>query len=199
MVSIYIDMDDVLCESNQTFLRILEKDFNKKVPYDEITSFDLKQSFGLTDEEYSVFFDRIHDPIEMIQHTALNGARQVLDIWNHNGYKINILTGRPSAAQAVSLQWLAHHQFKYDEFSIVNKYDRDSSNGETTLSLESLSEMTFDLAVEDSGNMAKFLSETMNTPVALLDRPWNRSFTFNNNVTRCTDWDDIKTKFEILE
>ncbi len=199
MVSIYIDMDDVLCESNQTFLKVLEHEFDRKVDYDQITTFDLKQSFNLSDDEYDLFFERIHDPDEMIQHLPSKGAKHVLDNWNSKGYHINILTGRPSAAHSISLQWLDRHQFKYHDFCIVDKYDRDSSKSNNTLSLESLSQLSFDLAVEDSGQMALFLSEEMNTPVALMDRPWNRSFSFNNLVHRCSDWNDIKIKFEILE
>ena len=199
MVSIYIDMDDVLCESNQTFLKILEQNFNKKATYEQITTFDLKTSFDLSDDEYDRFFERIHDPDEMIQHLPSKGAKQVLDTWSSKGYRINILTGRPSAAHSVSLEWLDLHQFKYHEFCIVNKYNRASSMSDQTLTLESLSELSFDLAVEDSGQMALFLSEEMNTQVALMDRPWNQSFSFNNLVHRCSDWNDIKTQFEILE
>jgi len=66
------------------------------------------------------------------------------------------------------------------------------------MSMETLSKQYFDLAVEDSGQMARFLSENMNLRVALLDRPWNRSMSFNSNVQRCADWKEIKKKFERL-
>ena len=52
--------------------------------------------------------------------------------------------------------------------------------------------------LEDSGQMAKFLSETMDVTVALIDRPWNQDIDFNGKVHRCMDWDDVKTKFETL-
>ncbi len=195
MRSIYIDMDDVLSESNQAFLDILERDFNKKVAYSQIKSFDLKESFGLTEDEYSHFFNCIHHPDEMIHHAPVRGSQEVLRHWHQNGYKIRILTGRPLAAKEVSLQWLDMHGFYHDSFFIVNKYGRETSNGEQTLSLEALSTCHFDLAVEDSGQMARFLSEKMGVKVALLDRPWNRSMSFNHNVVRCKHWTDIKKKF----
>lgn len=199
MASIYIDMDDVLCESNETFLTILEKNFNKKFDYDQITTFDLKKSFGLTDEEFTDFFELIHDPVEMIQHKPVEGAKALLDAWDQKGYQINILTGRPVSAQEISLEWLNKHEFKYHEFSIVNKYQRESSIGASALTLEMLSELSFDLAIEDSGKMASFLSEQMDIPVVLLDRPWNRSFSFNEKVHRCRDWAEIKERFELLD
>jgi len=198
MTSIYIDMDDVLTESNQTFLRVLERDFNKKIAYSQIKTFDLQKSFGLSDDDYASFFDRIHQPHEMLQHTPVAGSRETLRLWHENGYKISILTGRPLHSRSVSLEWLNRHEVCHDAFFIVNKYGRDVCEGEMSMSLKTLENQSFDFAVEDSGQMAQFLSETMNLKVALLDRPWNRSMSFNSNVHRCSDWMEIKTKFERL-
>jgi uncharacterized HAD superfamily protein len=195
MTSIYIDMDDVLSASYQTFLHVLEREFGKKLDYTQITEFDLQKTFGLSDDEYSHFFDCIHNPDEMIQHAPVTGANELVCAWHDKGYDISILTGRPIDTQEVSLKWLTEHNFPYKTFSIVNKYGRDSSEGQNSMSLKTLSEQTFDLAVEDSGQMAKFLSETMNVTVALLDRPWNQSMSFNNKVHRCADWTEIKEKF----
>ena len=198
MTSIYIDMDDVLSESNQTFLHILERDLGKKMEYSQITTFDLQKSFDLSDDEYTRFFNCIHNPDEMIRHAPVTGAQEILKLWHDKGYSISILTGRPVHTRDVSLKWLELHEFAHDSFSIVNKYGRASSKGEMSMSLEALSKHSFDLAVEDSGQMARFLSETMDIRVALLDRPWNRSMDFNNNVLRCTDWAEIKLNFERL-
>ena len=41
MKSIYVDMDDVLTDSTEAFLAVLEQDFGKKVAFDEILDFDL--------------------------------------------------------------------------------------------------------------------------------------------------------------
>lgn len=198
MISIYIDMDDVLSESNQTFVKVLEREFGKQVDYGQITTFDLKQSFDLSDDEYIRFFDCIHTPDEMICHEPVKGARKTIEAWHDNGYTICILTGRPIDTHEVSLKWLNRNGFYHDTFSIVNKYGRDACKGEASMSLEELSLRHFDLAVEDSGQMAKFLSETMGVTVALLDRPWNRSLSFNENVHRCKDWREIQKKFERL-
>jgi len=198
MASIYIDIDDVLAESHQTFLQVLDKEFGKKATYAQITSFDLKQSFSLTDEEYRHFFECIHEPDEIISHRPVPGARAVMKKWHENGHRISILTGRPADTEAVSLEWLDRQGFTYDTFSIVNKYARKGSEGNGSISLDDLSRQSFDLAVEDSAGMAAFLSETMHVSVALLDRPWNRNFTFNGNVHRCCNWDDIQARFDHL-
>jgi uncharacterized HAD superfamily protein len=199
MTSIYIDIDDVLAESCQTFLHVLEREFDKKVSFSQITDFDLKKSFGLTDEEYQRFFDCIHQPDEMICHTPVPGARSTVQGWHDRGYEICILTGRPADAKEVSVQWLERHAFSYHRFQIVNKYGRKGSEGNGSISLQDLSRHSFDLAVEDSAQMAVFLSETMQVPVALLDRPWNRGFSFGEKVHRCRDWQEIQDRFSRFE
>jgi len=198
MTSIYVDMDDVLTQSYQTFIDVLEREFGKKTAYSQITNFDLQQSFGLTSEEYSHFFNCVHDPKEIIRHAPVPGAKRVITRWRRKGYRISIMTGRPSETRDVSMEWLDFHGFVYDSFSIVNKYGRDASNGDRSISLESLLTRAFDLAIEDSGQMARFLSEHMNVRVALLNRPWNQSLSFNNNVQRCSDWNEIEKIFGTL-
>lgn len=60
--------------------------------------------------------------------------------------------------------------------------------------------MNFCFAIEDSSDMAKFLSHDMKLPVALFDRPWNRNSQFSNPgsaklIYRCLDWNDIRNLF----
>lgn len=198
MISIYIDMDDVLTESYQTFINVLEREFGKTARYSQITSFDLQESFGLTPEEYEHFFECIHDPEEMIRHVPVEGARKMIADWHDKGYRICIMTGRPLDTKDVSIEWLDLHGFIYDSFSIVNKYGRNSSEGGISISLETLSTKRFNLAIEDSGQMAQFLSERMETRVALLNRPWNHHLSFNHNVVRCDGWADIGRFFGTL-
>lgn len=198
MVSIYVDMDDVIAKSYQTFITVLEREFGKKAHYSQITNFDLQASFGLTTEEYIHFFDCVHDPDEMICVAPVDGAKKMIADWHDKGYHICIMTGRPLITRDISIEWLDRHGFAYDSFFIVNKYGRGSSEGDQSVSLEALVTQKFDLAIEDSGHMAQFLSETMNTRVALLNRPWNHGLSFNHRVKRCEDWADINTFFGTL-
>jgi uncharacterized HAD superfamily protein len=196
--SIYVDMDDVLTQSSKVFLNVLEREFGKKKAYAQITDFDLKASFGLTETEYTHFFQCVHEPEEILGHTPVPGAKETMARWQRQGYRISIMTGRPTETRDASLVWLDRHGFTYDAFFIVNKYGRDGSNGDRSISLEDLSSRAFDLAVEDSGDMARFLSEHMDVRVALLNRPWNQNRSFNHKVRRCEDWTEIETCFGTL-
>ena len=48
MQSVYVDMDDVLCQTAQHFLTILERDFGKRFTFEQLTDFDVGQACELT-------------------------------------------------------------------------------------------------------------------------------------------------------
>ena len=49
--TIYIDMDDVLCQTARRFLDIVERQFGKRITYDQLTDFDIGHACSLRPEE----------------------------------------------------------------------------------------------------------------------------------------------------
>ena len=45
---IYIDLDDVLCETARAFIRLYREEWGREVVFEEISAFDLTKSFGLS-------------------------------------------------------------------------------------------------------------------------------------------------------
>ena len=78
MLPIYVDLDDVLCESTNAYLKILKREFNKKVHFENINSFDLKKAFDLTDSEFEYFFTIVHRHEEILSFKLIEGAIEVL-------------------------------------------------------------------------------------------------------------------------
>jgi uncharacterized HAD superfamily protein len=78
---------------------------------------------------------------------------------------------------------------------MVDKYSRKNIDRNMAISMEAFSEMKFCLAVEDSAAMAQHLSQQMGIPVALIDRPWNRTAKLNHNIQRYASWFDILNDF----
>ena len=58
--------------------------------------------------------------------------------------------------------------------------------------------MRFQLAIEDSPEMAVFLSQRMGIPVLLFDRPWNRSTDLDGSVQRCGNWQHIRRAVDAM-
>lgn len=196
MSPIYVDFDDVLSDTTRAFLKILKREFGKSVNFEEISSFDLKVSFNLSEKEYAHFFERVHQAEVIMAFPPLEGAIGVLEEWIKLGYQIAIVTGRLTSAYEASLDWLAKYNVPYHSFTMVDKYSRENIDTKIAISMQEFSEMKFRLAIEDSATMALHLSQKMDIPVAMMDRPWNRKVDLNHNLKRYTSWSEIRKDFK---
>ena len=192
MLPIYVDLDDVISDTAELFIAILNREFGKTVAFEDIFSFDLRVSFDLTESEYEHFFKVVHTPEVIMAFSPIDGAIDVLKGWAAQGCHIAIVTGRPTATYEASLNWLDKHDVPYHSFTMVDKYSREGVDRNIAISLEDLAIMKFSLAVEDSASMARYLSQHMGIPVVLVDRPWNRTADMNAKINRYTSWHHIR-------
>ena len=189
--TIYIDMDDVLCHTAQHCLKIIDREFGKAVAFEQLSTFDLGSACALQPDEIAELFRIVHHPDELIDLEPIEGAVTALRQWTAAGYDIAIVTGRPPPTYDASLEWLARHQVPYQTFTVVDKYGRFETASTIGITLPQLAERQFCWAVEDSLPMANYLAETMSIPVALMDRPWNRTAVEHALIGRYSRWDDI--------
>ena len=190
--TVYVDLDDVLCHAARHFLFIVERDFGKKIAFEQLTDFDVGHSCGLTAVERDELYRIVHRPDELLSMEPLTEAVEVLDSWASRGFQIAIVTGRPPESAEVSREWLAKHRIVYDSFTIVDKYSRFPHGTSGAMSLADLSARRFCWAVEDSLPMASYLSAQMRVPVALLNRPWNQGEE-EPGIFRYPDWGALKS------
>ena len=188
---IYVDMDDVLCETARQFLVVIEREFGKQIAYERLTDFDFETSCDLTAVQRAKLYEKIHYADEILAIEPIPEAIDVLNQWAGAGYQIAIVTGRPPDTYASSIEWLARFQVPYHSFTVVDKYGRFETENTVGLTLAELATKKFCWAVEDSLPMAKFLATTMNLPVALLDRPWNQQAVEHANITRYSGWKEL--------
>jgi uncharacterized protein len=186
--TIYVDLDDVLCETARHFLFILEREFNKRIAYDQLTDFDVGLSCGLRPAQAEELYRIVHRTDELLQMMPIDGAISTLRQWTKEGYQIAIVTGRPPDSYEPSLEWLSRYRVPYESFSMVDKYSRFATENTVAIHLDELAQREYCWAVEDSLPMAQFLATRMQLPVALIDCPWNRTSTDHVNVGRYGDW-----------
>jgi uncharacterized HAD superfamily protein len=191
MQTVYVDMDDVLCQTAQHFLTILERDFGKKFNFEQLTDFDVGQACELTEHEKQELYRIVHQGEELLRISPIPGAVDVLQQWSAARYEVAIVTGRPPDTYEPSVQWLKKHRVPHNSILIVDKYGRFAPDGSRCISLEALRNHSFCWAVEDSPIMAMYLASQMKVPVALLDRPWNRKHTNHELVSRHHNWIEI--------
>lgn len=193
-MKIYIDFDDVICETAMYFTKIAKDLFNIDVPYKEVQFFNLQKSFHLTAEQYDELMIAGHIPENLLAYEETPGASEVINKWIDEGHEVSIVTGRPFDAYEPSRKWLDDHGLKQVPLYCVDKYGRESFNQDFSYSmtLAELYSMTFDFAVEDSPAAFEHVLHFKNCKVAVFDRPWNRQEKFpNDNFVRCADWKAI--------
>jgi uncharacterized HAD superfamily protein len=196
--TIYVDLDDVLCQTARHFLVIIEREFGKRVAYEELTDFDVGNSCGLREMESELLYRIVHRPEELMQMAPIVEAIATVNQWAGAGYEIAIVTGRPPTSFEDSRAWLQQHRVAYHSFTMVDKYARFQTANTPAISLQELAMRQYCWAVEDSLPMAEFLASQMALPVALVDCPWNRSARDHANVSRHTDWPTIARSMPIL-
>jgi len=196
---IYVDFDDVLCETAQEFLRVLDREFGRKVAFDEIYSFDLAKSFGLDSASVARLMQRVHQPDVLAAMQPAPGAVEALRHWADAGCEIWVVTGRPAYTRSSSEAWLHRHRVPYDVLDFVDKYGRVDPREDRTdlLNLSELTKIDFCIAVEDSPDMVKFLTAHTRALVVMLARPWNEKMDLGSSArfTRCKNWQEILRKF----
>ena len=189
--TIYVDMDDVLCQAARHFLIIVEREFGRRISYEQLTNFDVGHACGLRPEERDELYRIVHQPDELLRMLPIEAALPVLKAWQEAGFEIAIVTGRPPDSYEPSVEWLARHGVSYSSFTVVDKYSRFTTDPSMAISLAELAAHRFCWAVEDSLSMAQFLASQMNVPVALIDCPWNRTNAAHAQVNRYATWPAI--------
>jgi uncharacterized HAD superfamily protein len=189
--TIYVDMDDVLCHTASGCLAIIEREFGKQIPFEQLTTFDLGEACGLRSEEISELFRIVHQPDELLKLKPMEEAAAVLNQWLAAGYEIAIVTGRPPSAYEASIEWAMRHKIPYHSFIIVDKYGRFATKNTIAITLSELAGRRFCWAVEDSPIMAEYLANQMQVSVALLNRPWNRTAIEHPIIKRYNHWSEI--------
>ncbi len=199
---IYIDIDDVLSHTIARLGQLLHQHFDKRVPYEEITEFDLARSFGLEEEEVERFLEIAHEPDAIRSIALVEGARPALEGWSRAGYEIHLLTGRPPFTEDATRAWLEQHAIPHVQLDFVDKYGRAHAWGEDVevLDLDDVRQLEFCLAVEDSLEVAVFLAAELEVEVALIDHPWNRDPSripdrARERIVRCRGWSEVVARF----
>lgn len=197
-MKIYIDFDDVICETAKFFTSLAKEHFNVDVPYDNVKFFNLQKAFNLDDAQYDKLMELGHLPENLLSYKETNGAVKTINKWASKNHEIFVITGRPFSAYTASRKWLDEHDLKNIKLFCVDKYGRENfvKNCNFNMSLDELYKMQFDFAVEDSPNAFEHLLHFKNCKVAVFKRPWNKNVTLpNKNFVQCNNWQDIDNFF----
>ncbi|MGN0354285.1 MAG: 2-dehydropantoate 2-reductase [Muricoprocola sp.] len=198
-MKIYIDFDDVICETAKYFTKIAKELFNIEVPYQQVQFFNLQKSFDLNDEQYNELMKAGHISENLLKYEETEGASETINKWVDEGHEVSVITGRPFDSYEPSRTWLDEHQLERIPIYFVDKYGRELFKQDCTynLTLEKLYSMKFDFAIEDSPAAFEHVLHFEQCKVAVFDRPWNRQSELpNDRFVRCLSWKEIDHIFE---
>ena len=198
-MKIYVDFDDVICETARYFTILAKGLFGIEVPYQQVQFFNLQKSFNLSDVQYDELMRAGHIPHNLLAYEETVGASETINKWVGEGHEVFIITGRPFDSYEPSRKWLDEHQLERIPIFFVDKYGREIFNKDCTysLTLEKLYRMNFDFAIEDSPLAFEHVLHFNQCKVAVFSRPWNRLAELpNNRFVRCEGWQEIDRIFE---
>ena len=189
---IYVDFDDVVCETARTLCVWAHEWFGVEVPYERVHWFDLRRSLGLNEEQYQHLMERAHEHDALLQYPPAPDAVETLADWQRQGFDVTIVTGRPASTRDASRAWLARYGLEDVAIIFVDKYQREPPappGAPRALTLEEFGALTFDVAVDDAPLALDLLLANPVTRVFVFDRPWNRDYMpACGQVERAVDW-----------
>ena len=193
-MKIYIDFDDVICETGIYFTKLAKELFGIDLPYSQVQFFNLQKAFDLNDEQYDILMKEGHTEKSLLSFEETTGASETINRWVDEGHEVSIITGRPFDSYEPSRKWLDDHGLSRLPLFCVDKYGRESFNQDCSysLTLKDLYSMTFDFAIEDSPAAFEHVMHFDNCTVAVFNRPWNESVPLpNESFIRCFNWKEI--------
>lgn len=197
-MKVYIDFDDVICETAVHFSKLAKEMFGIDVPYRQVQFFNLKKAFDLNDSQYDELMRAGHYPENLLAYEETPDASKIINKWIDEGHEVLVITGRPFDSYDPSRKWLDDHQLQRVPLYCVDKYGREifNQNVSYSMTLAELYDMDFDFAIEDSPAAFEHVMHFDNCKVAVFKRPWNIQAEMpGDNFVRCNDWQEIDELF----
>ena len=192
---IYIDFDDVLCETARALSDVAKVVFNRDVPYEEITVFNLQHAFSLSGDEIDQLMDLAHKQEFLAKLEPVPGAVEAVKKLRAEGHEVVIVTGRPSYCHEGSILWLKSCGLEWMEVVYVDKYGRAPKvlppSAPRMLNLDEFCELSFDIAIDDSPTALDLLAALKGCQPVIYSRPWNTSYKPPSAMLRCSTWAEI--------
>lgn len=194
---IYIDFDDVLCETARQLSDLARALFNRNVPYEAIEGFDLQQVFALSDTEIGYLMEQAHRADFLTGIAPAPGGVEAVRHLEACGHDLAIVTGRPATSHEGSCGWLCKQGLAHLNIIYFDKYGRvpvnPPSDTPPTLSHDEFATLPFDVAIDDSPVALDLLAPRRECRVIVYDRPWNRRYPHAANMCRKGSWPEIVT------
>ncbi len=192
---IYIDFDDVLCETARHLSELARDLYGRRVPYEAISVFDLREAFSLSAEEIDTLMARAHDADFLTELAPAPGGIEAVRALEADGHDLVIVTGRPATSHDGTSGWLRKHGLGHIEVVYFDKYGRakepPAADAPKTLTRDEFERLHFDVAIDDSPTALDLLAHRCDCTVFVFNRPWNQTYRMAPSMRRSSSWTEI--------
>ena len=134
--------------------------------------------------------EMLFDASFQMQIPPLPAAQKVIAKWSQKGHAIHYITARPQGMGDHTIKWLKKYHFIVKGASLdlfpQSTHHLDNRQQSILYKKEIVGKKKIDLFIEDS----KEIAQSLDIPVLLIDRPWNRG-ELPKNIRRVKDWNEI--------
>ncbi|MDA3855928.1 MAG: hypothetical protein PF569_06705 [Candidatus Woesearchaeota archaeon] len=183
-MKIAIDVDQVLCESTENLLDMVNSKDNSNYKLEDMKDYffewltpkyDAKEMF----EEYLVMLDK-----NILNLKAINNAKEILNILKDK-YELYVLTARDSKVRDRTIEWINNNfgEGIFKEFIFLDETGYDCKSGVCV-------EKGFDLMIDDAPHVIENVSKK-GIQTFVMSWPWNKNILENEKINRVNSWNDI--------
>jgi len=193
-LKIGIDIDEVVTEYIVELLSYLEKTRNKKINYEDIFNYDLKEIFNMNSKEVGNLIKE-HTKDDVIYNLDLvDKAKESLDKLKEK-HNIFFITSRHLDNKQATFYFFKKH-FPEHNFKII--FSSDAWENGNKSKAEICEDLGIDIFIEDNPNYVLDCAKK-GVKCFLFNKPWNKCFNekiHNINIKRVYNWDDILDEIE---
>lgn len=85
-MKIYIDFDDVICETAKYFTYLAKDMFGIDLPYEKVMFFNLQKAFNLNDKQYDELLTAGRLSENLLAFEETEGAAEIINKWIDEGH-----------------------------------------------------------------------------------------------------------------
>ncbi len=190
-MKIAVDIDEVLCKTNDYFLDHFNKEHNSNLKREFITDYTYN-SFKNYGFENSYVFSKLVEFVrrDMENFNIVEEAVLILKELKKLGHELYILTSRSKILYERTCSWLENYFGKgfFKEIIFTDGFEKES-----ICKSDVCINFGIDILIEDAPHYA-FNTSQKGVKVLLMDCPWNYKINENENLVKVKNWNDIYQK-----
>jgi len=186
-----IDIDEVVVEFVNPYLKIYNQKYNRKKRFEDINNFDLWIPLGITKEDAFEITYKFYDSEDFDNIPFVNGAREGIKRLTKDN-ELFFITSRPLKIKEKTEQFFRKN---FPELNYEIIFSGDIWGSQEKKKPVICKRLCIENIIEDNINYA-FDCAKSGIITYLLNKPWNQNGNLPKNIIRVKSWNEILERLE---